>query len=119
MGLVINPHDEVSLRGVINVPAGGIGKGVMDAIEKMGPASEIDEAMPLLSIGLQPALSPNSMWSKLVRGLDDRQFTGRAAASLATFRALILKLPHPPLHHPPSIPIGKPPHHDANLPSLR
>ena len=36
MRLVINPHDDVSLRRVINVPARGIGKGVMDAIEKIG-----------------------------------------------------------------------------------
>ena len=33
MRLVINPHDDVSLRRVINVPARGIGKGVMDALE--------------------------------------------------------------------------------------
>src|SRR4249919_1955706 len=107
MRLVMNPHDDVSLRRVINVPARGIGKGVMDAIEKIGPASEIDEAMPLLSIGLQPALSPNSMWSKLVRGLDDRQFTGRAAASLATFRDLIVKLTGVARQEPVSIAIGK------------
>src|SRR4051794_35719931 len=56
MRLVINPHDDVSLRRVINVPARGIGKGVMDAIEKIGPASAIDETMPLLSVGLAPAL---------------------------------------------------------------
>ena len=31
MRLVINPHDDVSLRRVINVPARGIGKGVMEA----------------------------------------------------------------------------------------
>src|SRR5882672_2988813 len=107
MRLVINPHDDVSLRRVINVPARGIGKGVMDAIEKSGPASEIDEALPLLSAGLQPALSPNSMWSKLVRGLDDRQFTGRAAASLATFRDLIVKLTDVARQEPVSIAIGK------------
>src|SRR5258707_1147799 len=79
----------------------------MDRFEKIGPASEIDEAMPLLSIGLQPALSPNSMWSKLVRGLDDRQFTGRAAASLATFRDLIVKLTDVARREPVSIAIGK------------
>src|SRR5580693_3703108 len=107
MRLVINPHDDVSLRRVINVPARGIGRGVMDAVEKIGPASEIDEAMPLLSIGLQPALSANSMWSKLVRGLDDRQFTGRAAASLATFRDLIVKLTEVARTEPVSIAIGK------------
>src|SRR5438876_2238563 len=33
MRLVINPHDDVSLRRVINVPARGIGRGVMDALE--------------------------------------------------------------------------------------
>src|SRR5258706_9473846 len=107
MRRVINPRDEASLRGGSNVPGRGIGKGVMDAIEKIGPASEIDEAMPLLSIGLQPALSPNSMWSKLVRGLDDRQFTGRAAASLATFRDLIVKLTDVARQEPVSIAIGK------------
>ena len=42
MRLVINPHDDVSLRRVINVPARGIGKGVMDALEKVAPAP-IDE----------------------------------------------------------------------------
>jgi len=107
MRLVINPHDDVSLRRVINVPARGIGKGVMDAIEKIGPASEIDETLPLLSIGLQPALSANSMWSKLVRGLDDRAFTGRAAASLATFRDLIVKLTEVARQEAVSIAIGK------------
>ena len=35
--LIINPHDDVSLRRVINVPARGIGKGVMDALEKVDP----------------------------------------------------------------------------------
>ena len=107
MRLVINPHDDVSLRRVINVPARGIGKGVMDSIEKIGPASGVDEAMPLLSIGLAPALSPNSMWSKLVRGLDERQFTGRAAASLAAFRDLIVKLTEVARREPVSIAIGK------------
>src|SRR5206468_7080279 len=92
---------------IINVPARGIGKGVMDAIEKIGPASEIDDALPLLSVGLQPALSPNSLWSKLVRGLDDRAFSGRAAASLATFRDLIVKLTDVARSESVSIEIGR------------
>src|SRR5262245_35057679 len=37
--LVINPHDDVSLRRVINVPARGIGKGVMDALEAIEPGA--------------------------------------------------------------------------------
>ncbi|MCU0251947.1 MAG: UvrD-helicase domain-containing protein [Vicinamibacterales bacterium] len=32
--LLLNPHDDVSLRRVINTPARGIGKGVIDAIEQ-------------------------------------------------------------------------------------
>ena len=38
MRLVINPHDDVSLRRVINVPARGIGKGVMETLDNVGPA---------------------------------------------------------------------------------
>ena len=44
MRLVINPHDDVSLRRVINVPARGIGKGVMDALEKRRAAAADDDA---------------------------------------------------------------------------
>ncbi|MGE5200400.1 MAG: ATP-dependent helicase [Rhodospirillaceae bacterium] len=32
--LLLNPHDDVSLRRIINTPARGIGKGVMDALEQ-------------------------------------------------------------------------------------
>ena len=37
--LLLNPDDDVSLRRVINVPARGIGKGVMEALDKLQPAS--------------------------------------------------------------------------------
>src|SRR5204862_932853 len=40
MRLVINPHDDVGLRRVINVPARGIGKGVIEMVEKIGPATD-------------------------------------------------------------------------------
>ena len=55
----------------------------------------------------QPALSANSLWARLVRGLDDRAFTGRAAASLAAFRDLIVKLTEVARQEPVSIAIGK------------
>jgi DNA helicase-2/ATP-dependent DNA helicase PcrA len=90
MRLVINPHDGVSLRRVINVPSRGIGKGVIEAVEKVEPATDRD--FPLLAIGLQPALSVDSLWARLVRGLEDRAFNGRAAAALTAFRDLILNL---------------------------
>jgi DNA helicase-2/ATP-dependent DNA helicase PcrA len=107
MRLVINPHDDVSLRRVINVPARGIGKGVMEAIEKVGPASAVDESLPLLAAGLAPAVSANSLWARLVRGLEDRVFTGRAAASLAAFRDLIVNLTEMARRESVSIAIGK------------
>ena len=70
MRLVINPHDDVSLRRVINVPARGIGKGVMDALEKRRRPT-VDDDLPLLLAGLQPALSRRTRSGrKLVRGLD-------------------------------------------------
>jgi ATP-dependent DNA helicase UvrD/PcrA len=90
MRLVINPHDDVSLRRVVNVPARGIGKGVMDAIDAVAPTD--DANLPLLGAGLRPALSANSLWARIVRGLDEKLFSSRAAASLAVFRDLVVSL---------------------------
>ena len=70
MRLVINPHDDVSVRRVINVPARGIGKGVMDTLAKLEPAD--DGEFPLLAAGLRPAVVANSLWARLVRGVDER-----------------------------------------------
>jgi DNA helicase-2/ATP-dependent DNA helicase PcrA len=103
--LIINPHDDVSLRRVINVPTRGIGKGVMDAIEKVSPADRTD--LPLLDAGLSPALSANSLWARIVRGLEDRVFPARATASLAAFRDLIVTLTDMARRDPVSIAIGK------------
>ncbi len=44
MKLVINPHDDVSLRRVINVPARGIGKGVMDTLHAVDPEAVFADA---------------------------------------------------------------------------
>jgi DNA helicase II / ATP-dependent DNA helicase PcrA len=109
MRLIINPHDDVSLRRVINVPARGIGKGVMEAVEQL-PADDRDALMddlPLLAAGLQPALSANSLWARLVRGLERRAFPGRAAASLTAFRDLIVRLTEMARQESVSIAIGK------------
>jgi DNA helicase II / ATP-dependent DNA helicase PcrA len=92
MRLVINPHDDVSFRRVINTPARGIGKGVMDSIEKVEIANRQDDEFPLLSAGLAPSPTANSLWARVVHGLRDRAFTGRAGSSLTTFRDLIMKL---------------------------
>ena len=98
MKLIINPHDDVSLRRVINVPTRGIGKGVMESLEAISPGTSLDdggadvESLPLLAAGLQPTPAVNSLWSRLVRGLKDKAFSGRGATSLATFRDLIVDL---------------------------
>jgi ATP-dependent DNA helicase UvrD/PcrA len=104
MRLVINPHDDVSLRRVINTPARGIGKGVMEAVENIEPGANND--LPLLAAGLQPTLSANSLWARLVRGLEERAFPNRAAASLAAFRDLIVNLTEMARRESVSIAIG-------------
>jgi DNA helicase-2/ATP-dependent DNA helicase PcrA len=105
MRLVINPHDDVSLRRVINVPARGIGKGVMETVENLQPSDGTD--LPLLNVGLQPGPSANSLWARIVRGLDERAFSGRAAASLAVFRDLIVTLTEIARSDSVSVAIGK------------
>jgi DNA helicase-2/ATP-dependent DNA helicase PcrA len=110
--LIMNPHDDVSLRRVINVPARGIGKGVMESLEAAAPGTTADahddsDKLPLLAAGLQPAPAVNSLWSRLVRGLAEKTFSGRAAASLTTFRDLIVDLAAIARQDTVSIAIGK------------
>jgi len=111
MRLVINPHDDVSLRRVINVPARGIGKGVMEQVESFGAgpaAGDADnDALPLLSAGLAPAVTVNSLWARIVRGLGERAFPNRAATSLTVFRDLIVKLTDVARTEPVSFALGK------------
>ena len=92
--LLINPHDDVSFRRVVNVPARGVGKSVMDALEAIDPGGPGNDAAdtPLLLTGLQPAASPRSLWARLIVALDRRQLTPRAATALKTFRDLIVSL---------------------------
>jgi ATP-dependent DNA helicase UvrD/PcrA len=105
MRLVINPHDDVSLRRVINVPARGIGKGVMEALEGVAPAA--DTTLPLLATGLLPEVTANSLWARLLRGLDENVFPSRAAQSLTAFRDLIVALTDMTRRESVSIAMGK------------
>ena len=88
--LVLNPHDDVSLRRVINVPARGIGKGVMESLEAVvvGP----DEDLPPLLAGLQPVVSDTSLWAKLMIAVERRQLAPRAVTALAGFRDLMVEM---------------------------
>jgi DNA helicase-2/ATP-dependent DNA helicase PcrA len=89
--LVLNPHDDVSLRRVINVPARGIGKGVMESLEAVVLGEEAADLPPLLA-GLQPVATNNSLWAKLVHAIDQRKLAPRALASLTAFRDLLAGL---------------------------
>ena len=92
MKLVINPHDDVSLRRVINVPARGIGKGVMDSLQAIDPDAVLADAPPLLAAGLQEISSARSLWAKLVYVVDEGKVTPRAVAALRSFRDMLVSL---------------------------
>ena len=90
--LIINPHDDVSLRRVINVPTRGIGKGVMDSLQAIDPEAVIADAPPLLAAGLQEISSARSLWAKAMYAIDDGKLTSRATTALRTFRDIIVNL---------------------------
>jgi DNA helicase-2/ATP-dependent DNA helicase PcrA len=102
--VILNPHDDVSLRRIINVPARGIGKGVLDGLESLPPPAELP---PLFAAGLDPAVSIHSMWTRLLRAIDERLLPSRALASLAAFRDLIVSLADVARRDPVSIAVGK------------
>src|SRR5204862_612269 len=87
--LIINPHDDVSLRRVINVPARGVGKGVMDSLQAIDPGAVAADARPLLAVGLADVSSARSLWGRLVYAVDEGKLANRAVASLRVFRDLI------------------------------
>ena len=105
--LIVNPHDDVSLRRVINVPARGIGKGVMEALEAVPSADTAEGLPPLLAAGLEPVVSPRSLWTRLVRAVDERLLSNRAVASLAAFRDLLVQLTEMARQESVSIALGK------------
>ena len=90
--LIINPHDDVSLRRVINVPARGIGKGVMDALQAITPDDVIADAPPLLAAGLQEVISVRSLWARLLYAIDEGKLPNRAITALRVFRDMIAGL---------------------------
>jgi DNA helicase-2/ATP-dependent DNA helicase PcrA len=105
--LIINPHDDVSLRRVINVPARGIGKGVMDSLQAVDPDAVRADAPPLLAAGLQEISSARSLWGRLVYVVDSGTLAARAIASLRAFRDLIAGLAEVARNEPLSTAIGK------------
>jgi len=87
--LVINPHDDVSFRRVVNVPARGIGKTVLDTIAGVDPEADVG-SFPLLAAGLQPVANARSQWARLLIVVAKRLVPARALAALTAFRDLIV-----------------------------
>jgi DNA helicase II / ATP-dependent DNA helicase PcrA len=105
--LIINPHDDVSLRRVINVPARGVGKGVMDSLQAIDPEAIAADAPPLLAAGLAEVSSARSLWARLVYAVDEAKLGNRAVAALRGFRDLIVGLAQDAKTDTVSIAIGK------------
>ena len=103
--LILSPHDDVSLRRVINVPARGIGKGVMESLEGIN-LPDGDDSPPLLA-GLLPTATSNSVWARLVYAVDHRRVAPRALAALTTFRNLLVSLTAMAAQESVSITLGK------------
>ena len=105
--LIINRHDDVSLRRVINVPARGIGKGVMDSLQSIDPDQIAADAPPLLAAGLADVSSARSLWARLVYAVDEGKLGNRAVTSLRAFRDLVVGLAESGRTDSVSIAIGK------------
>ena len=84
--LLINPDDDVSVRRVINTPARGIGKGVMSALEELAPEPA---AGPLFAPAEAAGETPDSLWRRVNRAVDEKLVPTRAATALRRFRDLV------------------------------
>jgi DNA helicase-2/ATP-dependent DNA helicase PcrA len=105
--LIINPHDDVSLRRVINVPTRGIGKGVMDSLQAIDPDRIAADAPPLLAAGLAEVSSARSLWARMVYAVDEARLGNRAVSALRNFRDMIVGLANEAQTDTVSIAIGK------------
>ncbi|MFN8059477.1 MAG: DUF3553 domain-containing protein [Vicinamibacterales bacterium] len=89
--LVKNPHDDVSFRRVVNEPARGIGKVVMDALDAAEPTDESSESSPLLA-GLTERDGRRSLWARAQWLLEGRRLPPRSTSALRAFTSLISSL---------------------------
>ena len=98
--LILNPHDDLSFKRVVNVPARGIGKGLLDSLQAIDVATLDRDQAPRLTAGLDEAVSRRSLWAKLVRAVEDSLLAPRAVASLSAFRDLLTTLTENARHEP-------------------
>src|SRR5688572_2610357 len=105
--LILSPQDDVSLRRVINVPARGIGKGVLESLDAIDVGAVADTDSPSLLAGLQPVVTAHSLWARLVHAVERRTLAPRATASLTAFRDLIIGMAAMAPRETVSIALGK------------
>ncbi len=105
--LIINPHDDVSFRRVVNVPPRGIGKAVMDALERDDAAAPGGKAPPMMAAGLFEVTASQSMWARASHLLTSRTLPGRSHNSLKQFVELLDALIVLARQEPLSMLIGK------------
>jgi ATP-dependent DNA helicase UvrD/PcrA len=90
MRLLINPHDDVSFRRVVNVPARGIGRSVLEGVEHVA-ADALGGQTPLLEAGAA-ARATHSLWTRSSAAIRQRLLPPRAIASLKAFHDIITGL---------------------------
>ena len=105
--LIINPHDDVSFRRVVNVPTRGIGKAVMDALERDDAGAPGGKAPPMMAAGLFEVTASQSMWARASHLLTSRTLPGRSHNALKGFVELLDALIVLARQEPLSILIGK------------
>ncbi len=89
--LMLNPDDDVSLRRVINVPARGIGKGVLEALEQLQPP-RANESPLFAGTHLEEDEPGVSLWARVGRAVDEQLVPTRARTALRRFKDLITTL---------------------------
>jgi DNA helicase-2/ATP-dependent DNA helicase PcrA len=105
--LIINPHDDVSFRRVVNVPTRGIGKAVMDALERNDANAPGGSAPPMMAAGLFEVTASRSLWARATHLLASRTLPGRSHNALKQFVELIDALIVLARQEPVSLLIGK------------
>ena len=103
--LLMNPNDDVSLRRVINVPARGIGKGVMASLDKLSPTPV--GIGPLFGDRQLDTSQTGSLWQRVTVVVNEKLLAPRAIAALRRFRDLIQAISNIATREPVSDVLGK------------